>query len=89
MYLLEGVIAILAAIGLYGWAYAYNHRPDAPLWARGQFFASVMSLILVCITPIGAGLVAKGFEEPMTTLSWAGVALLAIVPVGLWRVLRG
>ena len=89
MHLLEGVVAILLGIGLYGWAYSMNHSATAPQWARGQLFASAATLALVCIAPLGAGLVTLGLGEPLTTAGWIGLAGLALAPLGLWRVLRG
>ena len=88
MYLFEGVVAILGATVLYGWAYGLTHGPHAPGWARSQLFASVVSLVLVCIVPIGAGLVALGLSEPFGPVSWAGLGLLALAPVLLWLRMR-
>ena len=47
MYIFEGVALLLAAVVLYAWAYGMHHRPVSPGWAKGQLFASVVSLILV------------------------------------------
>lgn len=89
MHILEGVAALLAAIGLYVWANALHHRETAPTWARRQVFASGVGLVLVCLAPFGAGLVTYGLGEPMTPASWVGLAGLGLAPVVLWTGMRG
>ncbi|WP_323771648.1 hypothetical protein [Antarctobacter sp.] len=89
MHILEGVAALLAAIGLYVWASGLHHRQTAPRWARGQLFASGIGLLLVCIAPAAAGLITFGLGEPMTSASWVGVVGLALAPVALWAGTRG
>ncbi|WP_417207328.1 hypothetical protein [Antarctobacter sp.] len=89
MHILEGVAALLAAIGLYVWASALHHSARAPRWARGQLFASGVGLLLVCIAPAAAGLVTYGLGEPMTTASWVGVVGLGLAPLALWAGTRG
>ena len=88
MHLLEGALAILAGIGLYGLAYGWHHRADGPRWTQSQLFASSVSLVLCAVVPVGAGLVALGLGEPMDPMAWAGVAALAVSSLLLWRVLR-
>lgn len=88
MFLMEGAVAILLSAVVYGWAYRYNRSPAAPGWARGQLFASVVSLVLVCSVPLGAGLIALGLSAPLTAMGWAGLALMLAAPLVLWGVLR-
>ena len=89
MHLLEGVAAVLLSVCIYAWAYGKHHGPNAPGWAKGQLFASLVSLFLVAFFPLGTGFVALGLTEPMTPAGWAGlvalvglvVALVALVPL--------
>ncbi|MBS0125474.1 hypothetical protein [Thetidibacter halocola] len=89
MYILGGVVAILLAAVIYGAAYTLYHRQTSPQWARGQLFASVASLLMVGLGPVGAGFIVLGLSEPITPASWAGIACLVAVPLLLWQVRRG
>ena len=60
MHLLEGVAAVLLSVCIYAWAYGKHHGPNAPGWAKGQLFASLVSLFLVAFFPLGTGFVALG-----------------------------
>ncbi|MFZ5963319.1 hypothetical protein ACOXXX_10235 [Thalassococcus sp. BH17M4-6] len=85
MHLLEGVAAILVSVCIYAWAYGKHHGPGAPGWAKGQLFASLISVLLVALFPVGAGFVALGLTEAMTPASWAGLVALAVLPVAIWK----
>ncbi|MGR3496997.1 hypothetical protein [Citreimonas sp.] len=88
MYIFEGVALLLAAVVLYAWAYGMHHRPVSPGWAKGQLFASVVSLILVTLAPLGAGLIAIGLMQPLDTLQIVGLAILVVSPFALNYMLK-
>lgn len=88
MYIFEGVGLLLVAVVLYAWAYALHNRPVSPAWARHQLFASVVSLILVTLAPLGAGLIAVGLMQPLDGVQIAGLALLALSPFVLRYAIR-
>lgn len=88
MYIFEGVALLLAAVVLYAWAYGMHHRPVSPGWAKGQLFASVISMILVTLAPLGAGLIVVGLMQPLDSLQIAGLAILVASPFALKYMLR-
>ena len=84
MFVLLGVAALASAVLIYAWALGKSRSPAAPVWMRGQLFASTICLIIVALAPFGTGFIAYGLGEPFTALSYAGLALLiASVPL-LW-----
>ena len=85
MHLLEGVAAVLLSVCIYAWAYGKHHGPNAPGWAKGQLFASLVSLFLVAFFPLGTGFVALGLTEPMTPAGWAGLVALVVMPFVIWK----
>jgi drug/metabolite transporter (DMT)-like permease len=88
MYIFEGVGLLLAAVVVYAWAYAMHNRPVSPSWAKRQLFASVVSLILVTLAPLGAGLIVAGLMQPLDGVQVAGLALLAVSPFILRYAIR-
>jgi hypothetical protein len=78
MMLLAGIGAIAAAALLYAWAYAQHHRPGAPTWAKGQFFASTISLVVVLLAPLGVGFIIAGFPSA-GLLAYAALLALPVV----------
>lgn len=83
MFLLEGVLALYAAIAFYVFASHLHHRETSPPWLRGQLFAGVAGMLTVAIAPLGVGLLTYGLGEPMTGPSWVGLAGLALLPLAM------
>ncbi|MBV2358815.1 hypothetical protein KUH32_03435 [Thalassococcus sp. CAU 1522] len=85
MEMLIGSGALLASAMIYVWANTLHHRDTAPLWARGQFFASAVCLSLVVLAPLGAGLAADGLAAASGEARYASLGAMAVAGLVLWR----
>ena len=79
-----GVAAIAASVLLYAWAFGLSRDPRTPRWAHGQLFASTVSLVLVGLVPVGAGLVSMGLMGPDDMMDYAGLVEAVVLAAVLW-----
>lgn len=79
-----GVAAIGASVLLYAWALGKSRSPATPAWMHGQLFASAVSLILVCLVPLGAGFISSGLMGPDDMWDMIGLGEALVLAALLW-----